>query len=153
MFDEGICGYCQCAWDSPIHTDRPLPVDTDPEHHYRRGAPSTSRQAAELVDVTEQCRRVLGSYAPGDAITDHEAYERAGLTVAMNGARARCSDLRHAFLIEWTGDDGVAPSGRPARLSRITDLGREYLGANPAPGPHGREESPAELSTNGESNG
>lgn len=132
--DDGLCAECGLAEPAAVHGDDipELPVDADPHHHHRTDAPATSVAAAYAVDITAQARQVLGAYASGERLTDHQAYARAGLTVDINGARARCSDLRHAHLIEVVGE-GRAPSGRRARLCALTELGREYLAREDLP--------------------
>lgn len=89
--------------------------------------PDTSHEAAEAVDVTYQCWLVLRVYQTGWALLDHDAYRLAGLTVAINGARQRCSDLRQEGLIARTGDRARTPSGRAGYLCRITPRGLDYL--------------------------
>jgi hypothetical protein len=98
--------------------------------HARTGDPATSHEAADAVDIAGQARQVLRVYLNGNAYTDHDAYRLAGLTVAINGARQRCTDLRHAGLIERTGDRGATPSGRAGYLCRITPKGRAFLNPN-----------------------
>lgn len=108
---------------SPATTGK---LDADPRHHARTGAADTSHEAAASVDITKQARQVLGAYSNRDDITDHEAYFRAGLAVAINGARSRCTDLRRAGFIEIVGR-GPTPSGRAGHLCRITSAGEQYL--------------------------
>lgn len=92
----------------------------------RRGDPDTSHMAAEGVNVGKQARRILGAYVDGDALLDVEAYERAGYPMTNNRGQ-RCSDLRHAELIERTGTKRKTPNGALAHECRITDAGRAYL--------------------------
>jgi hypothetical protein len=93
--------------------------------HARPSDPDTSH-AAVPVNITEQGVRVLQAYRDGEALLDVEAYRRAGFgPTARDGQR--CSDLRHAGLIERTGGRGVTPSGKRGYLCRITAAGHDYL--------------------------
>lgn len=88
------------------------------------------------MKITTQMTHVLRyGYGDGVARTDHAAYEAAGMNVEMNGARQRCTDLRHAGFIERVTIDGVpqrgkTPSGKEGYLCRITQAGRDHLGGN-----------------------
>jgi hypothetical protein len=95
-------------------------------HHARPSDPETSHEAVPH-NITEQCYRVLRAYRNGQALLDHDAYRLVGLDVEFNGARQRCTDLRHALMIERTGDRGRTPSGKAGYLCRITQAGLDYL--------------------------
>lgn len=125
LFGADQCGLCGAPELAAVHVVGRL--DTSPWHHARRGDPDTSHGAAASVNIGRQARWVLARYwwAP-DGLTDHEAGERAGLGA---DARQRCSDLRHAGLIEPTGEKRPSPRGRPARVCRITEAGRVWLAA------------------------
>ena len=97
--------------------------------HARSDAAATSIEAAEAVDVSGQALRVLAVYRDGQPYLDHDAYRIAGLSVLINGARPRCSDLRHAGFIERTGGRAATPSGRAGYVCVITEAGRNYLKA------------------------
>jgi hypothetical protein len=94
--------------------------------HARNSDPATSHEAVPK-NITAQMRRVLRGYRDGEARLDHDAYRIVGLTVDMNGARQRCSDLRRFKLIERTGERGKTPSGKAGYLCRITPAGLKYL--------------------------
>jgi hypothetical protein len=107
--------------------------DNPPNPHARNTDPDTSHEAVPSARViSAQMLLVLRVYAEAgnEAITDHEAYHRAGLVVEMNGARQRCTDLRHAGFIERTGDRGRTPSGKTGYLCSITQAGRDHLAAH-----------------------
>lgn len=76
---------------------------------------------------------VLLSYRDGAAMTDHDAYQRAGFGPHARDGQ-RCSDLRRKKLIEPTGGRGITPSGRTGRLCRITTRGKVYLITGALPG-------------------
>jgi hypothetical protein len=99
--------------------------------HARTGDPWTSH-AAVPKNITAQMIRVLKGYRDGVMRTDHDAYAIVSMDVEMNGARQRCTDLRHAGFIERVTVDGVllrgkTPSGKYGYLCRITPAGRDYL--------------------------
>jgi len=100
-----------------------------PNIHARNSDPDTSHEAVpDAATITRQCTQVLRVYrAYNRPMTDHDAYRLAGLIVALNGARQRCTDLRHLKMIRRTGDRGPTPSGKSGYLCEITDKGREYL--------------------------
>jgi len=95
--------------------------------HARDSDPDTSHEAVP-VNLSDQAYRVLRAYRTGLALLDNDAYRLAG----MEDSRAksqRCSDLRHAGLIERTGERGQTPSGKSGHLCRITPAGQAYLAA------------------------
>ena len=94
--------------------------------HARTNDPDTSHEAVPR-NIAGQALQVLKAYWDGAALLDHDAYRLSGLIVAVNGARPRCSDLRHAGFIERTGERGKTPSGKAGHLCRITPAGRAYL--------------------------
>lgn len=94
--------------------------------HARTHDPDTSHEAVP-GNISQQMKHVLRAYADGAELTDHAAYSKVGLTVAINGARQRCSDLRRVGLIERTGERGMTPSGKSGYLCRITQKGRDFL--------------------------
>ena len=92
--------------------------------HARTNDPATSHEAVPTPKkLSEQALLVLQAYRSGQPLTDHKAYEDVGLNVEMNGARQRCTDLRHAGLIKKTGERGKTPSGKAGNLCRITPTG------------------------------
>ncbi len=106
------------GWKSSLHGNP----------HARTGDPATSHEAVPSPRaMSAQMIRVLRGYRDGVARTDHDAYRMVGMDVDMNGARQRCTDLRHAGYIEWTGGRGETPSGKSGNLSRITTEGIEFL--------------------------
>jgi hypothetical protein len=109
--------------------------------HARSDAVDTSVEAIPK-NISEQMIRVLRGYADGVPRTDHDAYHRVGLTEGVNGARQRCTDLRHADLIDRVPDPmqppgggkiiylrGETPSGKTGFLCTITQKGRDFLEA------------------------
>lgn len=103
----------------------PKPPDLFDYAHARRGDADTSHEAVP-VNITAQARRVLHSYRCNRPLTDHDAYRLAGFAPGRI-THQRCSDLRFRGMIELTGERGITPSGKSARLSRITTAGWSYL--------------------------
>ena len=95
---------------------------SDPSHA-RRTDPATSHMTARLVKMNAQRYRVLGAYyRHRREMIDHEAYafvdmDRSGWT------HQRCSDLRQAGWIVWTGNKGRTPANKPAGKCIITMAG------------------------------
>lgn len=93
--------------------------------------PDTSHAAARALagKAGTMRRRLLAVYvkAPG-GLTAEEAADRAGFDPA-EGPWKRVSDLTNMDLIRPTGKTRAASSGRQQRVLRITDAGREALGA------------------------
>ncbi|HEU4687327.1 MAG TPA: DEAD/DEAH box helicase [Vicinamibacterales bacterium] len=107
--------------------------------HARSSDPDTSYEAIP-VNVTLQGFIVLQSYRSGQALLDHDAYQRAGFGPNARDGQ-RCSDLRQAGYIERTGERAKTPSGKSGYLCRITPRGLAYLESGdrhdtppPAPG-------------------
>jgi hypothetical protein len=98
----------------------------DPEAHARTVDPETSKIAARSARYADAWR-VLEAYRhfQWTGLTDHEAYRIAGMD--PSGARQRCSDLRARGYTEPTGRVGLSPSGRPARVCKITPEGLAAL--------------------------
>lgn len=111
---------------------------TDPTTHARSSDPETSHDAARRASYGDRFR-VLGSYSRGAALTDHEAYQAAGLD--WRGSRQRCSDLRALGWIAPTGETRSTPSGRSAAVCAITPAGRDAWTRRP-PQPRMRASSP-----------
>jgi len=87
------------------------------------------------INLNRQMLRVLKAYHGGMALTDYEAYGLAGLSIEMNGAPARCTELRRAGLIEKTGDRGFTPSGSRANLCVLTEAGQHLIDTGRLPMP------------------
>jgi SNF2 family DNA or RNA helicase len=94
-----------------------------PNTHARFDDPQTSFDAIPR-NIVGQMLRVLAAYADGVPRIDHDAYTSVGMS-SQN--RQRCSDLRHAGMIERTGERGVTPFGKEAYLCVITPKGRAWL--------------------------
>ena len=100
--------------------------------HARSTDPATSHEAIPR-NLAAQCYRVLRGYRDGVARTDHDAYHLVGMTEGVNGARQRCTDLRHAgYIVRAHDEDGYllrgrTPSGKTGYLCHITPDGRAYL--------------------------
>jgi len=94
---------------------------------FRATDPETSRQAPGRRKRMTQTYRLLGAYCLND-VTDEEAVEIIlghPATLADEGLRRRCSDLRATGWIEPTGDSRPNRSGRNRIVCRITDAGRD----------------------------
>jgi hypothetical protein len=96
--------------------------------HARNTDPDTSHDAVPR-HITKQALHVLYAYRFGESLLDHTAYRLVGLG-RKRFAHQRCSDLRHAGLIERTGEKALTPSGNHGYVCRITPLGQEYLEAS-----------------------
>lgn len=98
--------------------------------HARNTDPDTSHEAASSINISAQALRVLVSYYLVPVpLLDHTAYDYAGFPPHARDGQ-RCSDLRHAGLIEPTGAKAKTPSNRLGRLCAITDVGRRHIQNN-----------------------
>lgn len=99
----------------------------------RRTDPKTSVDAASVIKAKSTTARVklLEAFANHDVdggITDEEACVIAGLSEKSEYA-TRCSELRTAGLIAFTGCTWPGRSGAHRAASAITSLGRDVLRA------------------------
>jgi hypothetical protein len=98
-----------------------------PWEHRRNSDPDTSRAAAERLSTAKtMMRRLLPAYLYCDC-TGEESAAFAGYE--HHAAQKRVSDLERLELIEDTGERRPGSSGRLQKICRITDKGREALGA------------------------
>lgn len=98
-----------------------LPLD------YRATDPETSRQAPTKQKKETAVYRLLEVYTLND-VTDEEAVELLlgrPATLADEGKRRRCSDLRTLGWIEPTGETRTNASGRKRIICQITNAGRD----------------------------
>jgi hypothetical protein len=94
---------------------------------YRSTDPRTSRQAPHKPRRTSQAYMMLEVYCLND-VTDEEAVRllvNRPLTLADEGLRRRCSDLRALGWIAPTGETRLNQSGRQRIVCAITDAGRD----------------------------
>ena len=94
---------------------------------FRATDPETSRQAPGRRKRMTQTYRLLGAYCLND-VTDEEAVEMLlgrPATLADEGKRRRCSDLRALGWIAPTGETRPNASGRQRIVCQITDAGRD----------------------------
>lgn len=94
---------------------------------YRASDPTTSRQAPAKAKRITAMQRLLEVYTLHD-VTDEEAVELLlghPATLADEGKRRRCSDLRAVGWIEPTGETRTNASGRQRIVCQITDAGRD----------------------------
>lgn len=95
-------------------------------YHARSTDPETSHEAVPK-NLSGQAFDVLKAYRNGRPMTDMDAYVLAGFERGRL-AHQRCSDLRRRKFIKWVdGDLGTSPSGKSAKISKITDAGLAYL--------------------------
>jgi predicted ArsR family transcriptional regulator len=94
--------------------------------HSRRGALPTSEQAAQAIapGVTDAQAAVLRVLQRGPCTADEIALY-VGRTVLY--VRPRVSELRHAGLVEATGERRRNTSGQSAAVMRLTHAGRRAL--------------------------
>lgn len=98
-----------------------LPLD------FRATDPQTSRQAPTRAKKETAMYRLLEVYCLND-VTDEEAVEILlghPATLADEGKRRRCSDLRALGWITPTGATRTNASGRQRIVCAITDAGRD----------------------------
>ena len=94
---------------------------------YRSTDKPTSKQAPNATKRLTAMYRLLEVYTLHD-VTDEEAVEVMlghPATLADEGKRRRCSDLRALGWIEPTGDTRTNASGRQRIVCQITDAGRD----------------------------
>lgn len=94
---------------------------------YRANDPKTSQQAPAKAKRMTAMYRLLGVYCLND-LTDEEAVEMMlgrPATLADEGKRRRCSDLRALGWIAPTGETRPNASGRQRIVCQITDAGRD----------------------------
>jgi hypothetical protein len=94
---------------------------------YRANDPKTSQQAPGKAKRMTAMYRLLEVYCTND-VTDEEAVEMMlgrPATLADEGKRRRCSDLRALGWIAPTGDTRPNASGRQRIVCQITDAGRD----------------------------
>ena len=94
---------------------------------FRSSDPTTSRQAPDKPKRTSQVYRLLEVYCLND-VTDEEAVGllvNRPLTLADEGLRRRCSDLRALGWIAPTGETRLNQSGRQRIVCAITEAGRD----------------------------
>lgn len=94
---------------------------------FRANDPTTSQQAPTKAKRLTAMYRLLEVYTLND-VTDEEAVELMlghPATLADEGKRRRCSDLRALGWIEPTGDTRPNASGRQRIVCQITDAGRD----------------------------
>jgi len=92
---------------------------------FRTTDPSTSRQAPPKHRRNAMIWTMLEVYTLND-VTDEEAVELAlgrPATLADEGLRRRCSDLRALGYIAPTGDTRPNASGKQRIVCAVTDLG------------------------------
>lgn len=107
-------------------TRKPWQGGPDPNTLARRSDPETSHLAARALDGGTMRRRLLEAFAVA-LDTAEGAAARAGYSPA-DGAWKRVSDLLNLGFLEDTGARWVGVrSGRPQRVLRITEAGREAL--------------------------
>lgn len=94
---------------------------------YRSTDKLTSKQAPNATKRLTAMQRLLEVYTLHD-VTDEEAVELLlgrPATLADEGKRRRCSDLRAVGWIEPTGETRTNASGRQRIICQITDTGRD----------------------------
>jgi hypothetical protein len=94
---------------------------------YRAKDPATSQQAPTKTKRMTAMYQLLEVYCLND-VTDEEAVEMLigrPATLADEGKRRRCSDLRALGWIAPTGDTRPNASGRQRIVCAITDAGRD----------------------------
>ena len=109
-----------------IMEPKQLQLDFD---HARHSDPETSHLAAKSVKLragTQQARLLVAyDCASLRGLTDQEAGEMTGLINQPGcGYWKRCSDLRRAGYIMFTGETRTSNAGEQQRVCVITFLGR-----------------------------
>lgn len=99
----------------------------EPRSLARLDDPETSHVAARALSgkAGTMRRALLDAFSTAD-LTAEEVQDAAGY-VPADGSWKRVSDLGNAKLIEPTGEVRVASTGRPQRVWRITEAGKEAL--------------------------
>lgn len=105
-------------------------IEGTPTRSARASDPGTSRKASENVKLRSGSQRakLLKAYAEAEwGLTDEQAGQASGL--ADKGACwwKRCSELRQADLIRFTGGTRMASSGEQQMVCSITDAGKVML--------------------------
>lgn len=98
-----------------------LPLD------HRISDPETSKQAPTKMNKMTAMYRLLDVYMLND-VTDEEAVQLMlgrPATLADEGKRRRCSDLRTLGWIKPTGDTRINANGRKRIVCAITDDGHD----------------------------
>ena len=95
----------------------------------RRSDPKTSIEAAKLITAhagTARVRLLVAHYDHPNGLTDEEACEYAGLSLASEYA-TRCSELMRCDLLRDTGDVRNSASGANRMVRRITGYGKDIV--------------------------
>lgn len=95
----------------------------------RRGAPATSRAAANRASFTARsvAFKVLRCLGDGIARTDEEIYEHIGAKPYTSTPRARRADLVSMGLVESQDSKGKSSTGCEAQRWAITSKGLDTL--------------------------
>ena len=99
----------------------PLSRSTDPDTSHE--AEASIRESAKSI----RTKLLWIYYDYPNGLTDEEVGKISGYRDTNVGYWKRCSDLRNAGLISWTGEYGYAESGRRQRIHRISAEGEEFL--------------------------